>query len=552
MLVLISYLGISRMGEIEDNLRYNTDILLTSIEKLIQADRDLNQALVSERTLIQTEPGSAAFNALVKDIHENIRQCKERVGYYQTHATLPEQRKLLEAFASDFQKWQDIDQEVIKLAQDKSPASRQGAAALSLTRGKQQFETARGYLDKLEEISLDFAAQRKVEARHHYLQATRTILVILILVVIFCLFIGTTTWRAVTVPLAAIISFTQRVADGDLSQTLPVLARNEMGRLTEALNNSVQSLRTIIEKAVASARQMASSTQQLSASAEQNRQVINQITQAAQELAGAAERQSRYVQDSIEKMEGNSAAIEQVAATTQEVAAAAGNARLKAEEGNRAMDQACREMDEINESTLNVSRIINELGERSKTIEQIVDLISGIADQTNLLALNAAIEAARAGEHGRGFAVVAEEVRKLADQSSQAAKEIAALIGQIQKDTFHAVQAMENSKQLVGRGIQVIAQGGETFRQIQDAVNSVCEQIKEVSLATDEMAGNITEMVESLKKIGELAQQIAAATQNIAGGTEEELASMEEIASAAGVLAGMGHDLQQIACKFKL
>lgn len=37
----------------------------------------------------------------------------------------------------------------------------------------------------------------------------------------------------------------------------------------------------------------------------------------------------------------------------------------------------------------------------------------------------------RAGQQGRGFAVVADEVRKLAEQS-QATKQIAALIGEIQ------------------------------------------------------------------------------------------------------------------------
>lgn len=80
------------------------------------------------------------------------------------------------------------------------------------------------------------------------------------------------------------------------------------------------------------------------------------------------------------------------------------------------------------EQVVEVSRAIDSIEAGTRRIEGFVDTVDAIAFQTRLVSLNAAIEAAHAGPRGRGFAAVAAEVRTLATRTTEAAREITALV----------------------------------------------------------------------------------------------------------------------------
>ncbi|WP_449537820.1 methyl-accepting chemotaxis protein [Ferdinandcohnia sp. Marseille-Q9671] len=387
-------------------------------------------------------------------------------------------------------------------------------------------------------------------------EATKGILFTTFIVVAIFIFIGLILAiiivRSITKPLSILVDVTDKVSNGDLTQTIQVKNNDELGKLGNSFNKMLLSLRELITHVGEKSELLAASSEQLSASSEQNSQATEQVANAITEVAAGTDEQLAMMKETNEVIIEMSKGIQQIKGNTQHVSETATEAMGVVSTGEKSIKQSIEQMQIINESVENLGTIVDTLGKRSDEINQIVNVISEIASQTNLLALNAAIEAARAGEHGKGFAVVADEVRKLAEQSAKSTDTIRELIGSIQNDTKLAVESMNKGTVETEKGIQVVNGAGESFRRIQQFVDHVTSQIQEVSASIEQMAVGAGQVVETVAQVDEISSRNTAQTQDVSAATEEQLASMQEIASSAASLSYMAEELQEAVKKFRL
>ena len=143
-----------------------------------------------------------------------------------------------------------------------------------------------------------------------------------------------------------------------------------------------------------------------------------------------------------------------------------------------------------------------------------------IAFQINLFALNAGIEAARAGQVGKGFALVAQEVRELAHRSSQAAKEVASLIG--------------NSAAEVADGSGLVSETGRTLMEISGYIAEIAGQIDAIARSGTEQAAAISDVNTAMARLDRLTQSNAAMAEE----TEAATAKLSEEAGRMMELVG--------------
>ncbi|CAM3672874.1 methyl-accepting chemotaxis protein [Nocardioides zeicaulis] len=359
--------------------------------------------------------------------------------------------------------------------------------------------------DTLDSISGDAkAASSALIATSHRMRTVVLLVALLGLVVLSALAWVIT--RSLVGPMRQAIAALQEFARGDLTQRVPETATGCTGNLQKAVNESIASVKGIVETVGGSATAVAAATEQLSTASHQIAAGAEETSVQAGVVSGAASEVSRNVAT--------------VAAGSDEMGSAIREIAHSANEAARVAAQAVTMVDTTNDT-------IAKLGLSSQEIGAVVKTITSIAEQTNLLALNATIEAARAGEAGKGFAVVANEVKELAQETARATDDIAQRVQAIQADTSGAVVA--------------IREIGEIVTTINDHQNTIAAAVEQQTATTQEMSRNVGEASTGTGEIASNISGVSAAADSTTAAVNQTLSAISElVAMAAGLTTEVG------------
>ncbi|BCZ46358.1 methyl-accepting chemotaxis protein [Clostridium gelidum] len=549
LIVLVGAFGIRNMQTIHKNAAKMYAQNLMSIEKMNKIKQDTLEIRYSLLKISNQENRDNQNPGLIKEIEDFATDTDKIISDYEKTLLSEEEKPTFEKLKKDLQEFRIIYADVIKLANEKE-----------FNKSKVRFTeiaTARANLFKDLEDQIQINQEQAMASDKQNTDTYSTSLYFIIAVIIIGLALAITigTFISITIDkqLKKVLNFAEAIGDGDLTKKIEIDSKDEIGRLSKALNKAGENIKQLITEIVGSAEKINSASGDLSATTEE----ISSMMQASSE---ATETIAKGAQDLSATTEEVSASMDEIGMNTNNLAKKAEESKISGSDINKRAIQIKEKANEnikqnnviYEEKRANIIHAIEE-GKVVEDVKIMADSIGTISEQTNLLALNAAIEAARAGEQGKGFAVVAEEVKKLAEQSTEAVTKIQSMVTQV-RNAFDALSS--SSEDMLDYMVNSVK---PSYTLLLDTGIQYEKDAEFVSNMAIGIFNSTKQMNETVEQVNIAFEGVSATAEETAAGSEEVLASIseitkavEQVAESAQSQAELAQDLHELVQKFKI
>ncbi|ESE39262.1 methyl-accepting chemotaxis protein [Shewanella decolorationis] len=490
-----------------------------AISAILNADRDLYQAQLSEEVLLRPDLSSENRKNEIDNWQENVDQARDRMGEFKNH--LQDHLEVIKStsgFDAQFSLWHQASSEVINAVKSNNFEL---ARQLHEGKSKKEFKALRSIYNAAGEAADNRVKELDLQASEQATTQTQISITIATLVAIVALVIA---YFGPKIIVNAIQDITNRIndivdGDGNLTQRIPITRQDEIGELANAFNLFVAQLQQMVIAIISQTKDVS--------------QTVEHLASKSTTTMGISHEQEQFVDTIVTAVNEMSAAVREVASNALHTATEITKVNDQTIEGKNILSQSVNHIQQLSESVKHAVAVIEKLSVNSANIASVLDVIRAIAEQTNLLALNAAIEAARAGEQGRGFAVVADEVRTLASRTETSTQDIQRMIEELQRGVNDAVKSIESGASLTNSTVTFASQTQDALDEILNSTSKVSEMSTQTATATEEQTHvteeinrNLTELSDKTRYCNTViqeTQQIVVNTQAICSNLQKEV-----------------------------
>lgn len=468
---------------IKDDLESVFMVRLPSIDNLVQADRDFQQALVAERTLLLELPKDNK-SIQAQNYIKNIKQVHDRFNNFKKHTKSPEETELIKKFDKSLEDWESISKKYFHIDNNdiNSSLSKEELIFISTKTLNDYFEEARNQLDLLQDMTLEKSRNEYQNAKMTY-ENTK----------LFLMLLSSGTIVLSIIISAFVITFINKKINNVVNSL--EIGQKKLSDLSVELLNRASSLSETSES-------QSSSITETSASLHEISQMVSNNTQNANNSTILILESETLIDKGVEMINNLTESIDNVEISSKEISTI---------------------VHENNQSLENIIDTVRQIKDKTKMINDIVF-------QTKLLSFNASVEAARAGEAGQGFAVVAEEVGNLAKVSGNSANDISILL---ENSTKQISAIIETSKQNIEKAVQnnqkKIESSVHFSKESLSLLNTINNKFKVISESSKEILSASKEQEIGVKEINSAIQEISSSVNSTSKDSHEVASSSKEI-----------------------
>ena len=451
---IIGFMGYVSMTKIDGFLDKIFAVNMPSIDYLLETDRDLQQLLVAERSMIFANSKSEVFKKMVQDYEENLEQSQSLWEQYKALAATPEEKAIIPKYEKAREEWRVISRKVVGGRIADTRQGRREALDLTLGIAKEKFEDMRSYIDALTMINLNLAQKDRDAATSTYRRTMITLFIIIGAGLMIGILLMWGISRGVTKPLRVVIE-----------------------DLTEASN------------------QVTSGS--------------NQVSSSSQSLSEGASEQAASIEET-------SSSLEELSSMTKQNAENAGQADNLMREAIQVVGQSNNSMGELTGSMAEISKASEETSKIIKTIDEIAfqtNLLAlnaaveaarageagagfaVVADEVRNLALRAADAAKNTADLIEGTVKKVKDGSELVTHTndafakvSESAAKVGELVGEIAAASNEQAQGIDQVNKAVAEMDKVVQQNAASAEESASASEEMNAQAEQMKVMVGELA----------------------------------------------------------------
>jgi methyl-accepting chemotaxis protein len=480
LMVIVSFFGYRSTRNIQQNLDEIFTGRLPSIDYLIEADRDLQQLLVAERSMIFSDTDSEVFKQLVQEYEAKLKQSEARWEKYKALANTREEKAIIPKYEKANEDWKVISRKLVDGRKEDTREGRRLAIDLSLGVAKKGFEEMRGYLDELQKINLDIAQQAHQAASTTYGTTVATLLTISGIGLFVGLFLMWTIGQGVTRPLNAVIQGltegAQQVssASGQVSQASQQVAQGsgEQASGIEETSSSLEEIASMTKQNASNAAEANGLMSEVGGLVNRGKESMDRLNAAIEEIKRSSDATSRIVKTIDEiafqtNLLALNAAVEAaragdagkcfavVAEEVRNLAQRAGEAARNtaaliegsvknADQGVSVASETAKALKEVTTSVQKVSELVSEIAAASKEQAQGIEQVAtAVAQMNQVTQANAA--------NSEESASASEELNAQVEQVNSMIQELVAIAGKSNEARIGDVRVTNQARHVVER-----------------------------------------------------------------------------------------------------
>ena len=458
LLIAIGLAGYFSLTAIRGDLDNLFSRRLPSLDYLLQADRDLQQMLVAERSMIFTDPKSDQFKSLAADYEANIGQAETRFNKFAALAQSGQAEELIAGYRQARADWLTATKQVVDSLKADSAEGRRQARELSLGRTGEKFEAMRDYIDKLTEVVQKQARDDSERSTAAYRQSLITAMVIAILGVVVGVVLAWTIGRGLSRRLGSAV--------------------NQLTKMSDQITGAAKQVASSSQHLASGSSEQAASLEEVTSSMEEISSMVRSSSDNSTQADGLMKKAGEIVERAGVSMSGMAESMSQIAEAGGEIrkivksideisfqtnllalnaaveAARAGEAGMGfAVVADEVRALAMRAAEAAKNTQILVDQTVSRIGQGSELVEQTRSEFDAVADAAAKVGGLVSEIAAAAGEQSQGVDQVSQamiQMDRVTQDAAASAEEGASAASQLDSQTGSLENIVNELRTLMG------------------------------------------------------------------------------------------------------